>query len=274
MKWSQVTAYLRVLISLAIGLLFLTPIYMTLTTSLDTTAHVFTVPPHFLLDFNWSEWVQTWARFQWLTYISNTVIIAAATIAIALTTAVLAAYALSFLEFPGKNLAFSLILLVLMIPGETFLIPNFVIMAKLHLVDTRIAQILPYGATAFGMFLLRQFFLSLPKDYHEAAKMDGCGHLRFVVSILVPLCRPVLLTIALYIFIGTWNSLVWPLMVTQSPKVQPIEMALATFLTSDSSDWQGLSAAAMFATIPVIVLFVLFQRKIIQGISRGDGIRL
>ncbi len=264
---------IRAIFAVIVGLLFLVPIYITLTTSLDTPAHVFTFPPHLWLDFNWSVWVRTWHMYNWPLYMFNTIVIAISTIAIALATAVLAAYALTFVQFRGQTVVFSLVLLVLMIPSETFLIPNFVIMAKLHLVDTRIAQVLPYGATAFGIFLLRQFFLTLPKDYFEAAKIDGCGHLRFLWSIAIPLCRSVLVTIALYIFIGTWNSLIWPLMVTQSPRVQPIELALATYLTSDSSDWQGLSAAAMFATIPMVVLFLVFQRQIVRGISRGEGIR-
>ncbi|WP_157071265.1 carbohydrate ABC transporter permease [Alicyclobacillus acidiphilus] len=269
----RIRRLLRGVIALAIGLVFLLPIYITLTTSLDTPAHVFTYPPHFLLDFNWSVWVQTWKENDWLLYILNTVVIAVGTIAIAIVTTVLAAYALSFIPFRGQAVVFSLILLVLMIPSETFLIPNFVTMAKLHLVDTRLAQILPYGATAFGIFLLRQFFLSLPRDYWEAARMDGCGHLRFLWSIAVPLCRPVLFVIVLDIFIGCWNSLLWPLMVTNSPKSQPIEAALAQYLTQNSSDWQGLSAAAMFATIPMIILYIIFQRHIVRGISRGEGIR-
>jgi len=264
---------LRALVSVVISLLFLFPIYITLCTSLDTPAHVFMFPPHLTLDFNWSVWRRAWGLYNWVQYFFNTVAIALTTIAIALTTTVLAAYALSFVRFRGQDVVFATILVVLMIPGETFLIPNFVIMAKLHLIDTRLAQVLPYGASAFGIFLLRQFFLSLPKDYMEAAKMDGCGHLRFLWSIAIPLCRPVLITLALYIFIGTWNSLLWPLMVAQNPGVQPIELALATFLTSNSSDWQGLSAAAMFATLPIIVIFLFLQKYIIQGVSRGDGIR-
>jgi len=263
----------RTVAAVVIGLLFLFPIYITLCTSLDTPAHVFTFPPHLTLDFNWSVWVKAWHLYNWLQFFFNTVTIALVTIAIALTTSILAAYALSFIRFRGQEVVFATILVVLMIPGETFLIPNFVIMANLHLVDTLTAQILPYGASAFGIFLLRQFFLSLPRDYMEAAKIDGCGHLRFLWSIAIPLCRPVLITLALYIFIGTWNSLIWPLMVAQNPSVQPIELALANFLTSNSSDWQGLSAASMFATLPIIVIFLFLQRYIIQGVSRGDGIR-
>lgn len=269
----RISGLIRAIIALAIGVIFLLPIYITLTTSLDQPAHVFTSPPHFGLDFNWSVWVHTWKQNNWMLYIANTVIIAIGTILIALSTTILAAYALSFIKFRGQTVAFTMVLLVLMIPRETFLIPNFVTMAKLHLVDTRLAQILPYGSTAFGIFLLRQFFLSLPRDYWEAASLDGCGHLRFLWSIALPLCRQVLFVIVLDIFIGCWNSLIWPLMVTNSPKAQPIEAALAQYLTQNASDWQGLSAAAMFATIPMIILYVLFQRQIVRGISRDGGIR-
>lgn len=270
MKWKGIP---RAVLALFVGLAFLVPLYVTLCTSLDTPAHVFTFPPHLWLDFQWSVYQKAWTEFHWLMFFRNTVLIAVMTIVIALATTILAAYALSFIQFRGQNVVFSLVLLVLMIPSEAHLIPNFVIMAKLHLVDTLIAQVIPYGATAFGIFLLRQFFLSLPKDYWEAARLDGCGHLRFLWSIAIPLCRPVLFTLALYIFIGCWNSLIWPLMVTGNPNVQPVEVALATFLNQDSSDWQGLSAAAIFTTAPIIIVYLFLQKHIIRGISRGDGIR-
>lgn len=268
--WKQI---LRVFVSLLVGLGFMLPLYFTLTTSLDTPAHVFTFPPHLMLDFNWDVYRQAWGMFHWLVYFRNTVVIAILTIVLALATTILAAYAFSFIHFRGRNLVFTLVLLVLMIPSETHLIPNFVIMAKMGLVDTIAAQVLPYGATAFGIFLLRQSFQTIPRDYWEAARVDGCGHFRFMRSIAVPLSRETLITIALYIFIGCWNSLIWPLMVTQSVGVQPIELALTTFLTTNSSDWQGLSAASIFSTLPIIVIYVILQKYVIWGISRGEGVR-
>lgn len=263
----------RATLALIVGLSFLVPLYITLTTSLDTPAHVFTFPPHLTLDFQWGVYTKTWHMFPWLTYFKNTIIIAVSTIALGLATTILAAYALSFIRFRGRNLMFGLILFVLMIPTEAQLIPNFVIMAKLHLVDTLIAQVLPYGATAFGIFLLRQTFMTIPKDYWEAARMDGCGHLRFLVTIAVPLARQTIFTIALYIFIASWNALIWPLMVTTSAKAQPIEVALANFLTTNSSDWQGLSAASVFIVVPIIIVYLILQKYIITGISRGEGIK-
>ncbi|QSO51123.1 carbohydrate ABC transporter permease [Alicyclobacillus curvatus] len=263
----------RTIVSLLIGLAFVIPFYITLVTSLDSKADVFRFPPHLLLDFRWNVYVRAWDMFRWPMYIANTILIAVITIAIALASSVLAAYALSFIKFRGRGFVFIVMLVVLMIPGEAHLIPNFVTLAKLNLLDTYWAQILPYGASVFGVFLLRQFFLSLSKDYQDAARIDGAGHLRFLWSVALPLCRPILFTIGLYIFIGSWNSLMWPLMVTQSHHVQPVEIALARFLQNNSVDWRRLSAAAVFTTLPVILVFVFLQKYIIRGISRGEGVR-
>ncbi len=190
---------LQAFVALCVGLTFLLPLYVSLVTSLDTRAHVFTFPPHLSLDWQWGNYARAWHMFRWMMYFGNTLFIAGVTIALALTTSVLAAYALSFIEFRGREAVFVAILLVMMIPGEAQLIPNFVTLNLLHLLDTYWAQILPYGVSVFGIFLLRQFFLSLPKDYWEAARMDGCGHLRYLWSIALPLCRPVLFTISLHL---------------------------------------------------------------------------
>lgn len=268
-----VRGFVRNLTALVVGLSFLLPLYIALVTSLDTKADVFTFPPHMTLDWQWQVYSRAWHMFRWLMYFGNTLLIAGLTIVITLTVSILAAYALSFIEFRGREVIFGLILLVIMIPSEAHLIPNFVLLNLMNLLDTYAAQILPYGASVFGIFLLRQFFLSLPKDYWEAARIDGCGHLRFLWSIALPLCRPVLFTIGLYIFIGSWNSLLWPLMVTQSHNVQPVEVALARFLDNNSVDWRRLSAASIFTTLPVIGIFLLLQKHIIRGISRGEGIQ-
>ncbi|QSO46049.1 carbohydrate ABC transporter permease [Alicyclobacillus mengziensis] len=263
----------RTVIAVIIGLAFIVPFYITVVTSLDSKADVFQFPPHLWLDFHWDVYARAWGMFRWPMYFGNTVLIAAVTIVIALTTSILAAYALSFIQFRGRELLFSLILVVLMIPSEAHLIPNFVTLAKLDLLDTYWAQILPYGASVFGIFLLRQFFLTLPKSYWDAARIDGAGHLRFLWTVAVPLCKPILFTIGLYIFIGSWNSLMWPLMVTQSHHVQPVEVALARFLQGNSVDWRRLSAAAVFTTLPVIIVFLFLQKYIIRGIGRGEGVR-
>ncbi|QQE79150.1 carbohydrate ABC transporter permease [Alicyclobacillus sp. SO9] len=270
---THISPALRAVFALLVGLAFLLPLYFTLVTSLDTKADIFTFPPHLTFDWQWSVYAKAWSMFRWPMYFANTLLIAGVTIVLALTTSVLAAYALSFVRFRGRTFIFSLILLVLMIPNEAQLIPNYLTLAVVHLTDTYWAQILPYGASVFGIFLLRQFFLSFPKDYWDSVRIDGGGHLQFLWHVVLPQSRPILFTIGLYIFIGSWNSLMWPLMVTQSHHVQPVEVALARFLTGNSVLWRRLSAASVFTTLPVVILFLVFQRYIIRGISRGEGIQ-
>lgn len=256
-----------------VGLAFLFPLYIALVTSLDTAAHVFTYPPHLIPDFDFSSYRRVWHMARWLMYFGNTLFITLTTIAIALITSVLAAYALSFLRFSGRTAIFMAILVVLMIPAEALLIPNYVILHALHLLNTYWAQILPYGASVFGVFLLRQFFLTLPPSYWEAAKIDGASHLRFLWSVALPLAKPVLFTIGLYIFIGSWNSFQWPLIVTTSHAVQPVEVAVSRLMMAHSVDWRRLSAAGIMTTLPLVLLFLGFQRHIIRGISRGEGLQ-
>lgn len=260
------------LLALGVAGAFLFPLYFTLTTSLDTRADVFRLPVHLALDWQWHVYAHAWAMAPWPLYFRNTSIIATCTIAIAFCTSTLAAYAFSFLEFWGRDVLFSLFLVVLMVPGEALLIPNYVTLAHLHLLNTLWAQILPYGASVYGVFLLRQFFLSLPRDLWEAASLEGAGHLRFLWYVAVPLARPVLLTAGLYILIGCWNSLLWPLIVTTSASVQPIEVAVATFVGAHSVDWRRLSAVGIFTTAPLVVVFLVLNRHILAGISAGDGI--
>jgi multiple sugar transport system permease protein len=263
----------RNLVALGAGLTFLFPLYIDWVTSMDTPRDLFTFPPHLLPDGDFHPYLRVWAMGRWPMYFANTLDITLMTILIALTTSVLAAYALSFLRFRGRETVFAVLLFALMIPFEALLIPNYVILHLMHLVNTRWAQILPFGGSIFGIFLLRQFFLSLPKSYWDAARMDGAGHLQFLWSVALPLARPVLYTVGLYIFIGTWNAFQWPLIITVSHNVQPIEVEVSRLILAHSTDWRRLSAAGIMVTAPLVVLFFFVQKYIIKGISRGDGIQ-
>lgn len=263
----------RGLVALAVALSFLFPLYIALVTSMDTPAHVFMFPPHLLPDFNFRPYVEMWHMGPWLMYFKNTVFITGTTIVIALATSVLGAYALSFFEFEGRNAVFMVALFVLMVPSEALLIPNYVILHEMNMLNTLWAQILPFGGSVFGVFLLRQFFLSLPKSYWDAARIDGASHLRFLWSVALPMAKPVLFTIGLYIGIGSWNSFQWPLIVTVSHNVQPIEVEVQRLMSSQSVEWRRLSAAGIMATMPLIVLFLFVQKYIVRGLSRGEGLQ-
>lgn len=259
--------------SVLVALVFLFPLYIALVTSLDRASHVFVFPPHLTIDWNFSPYARVWHMARWPMYFGNTLFITLTTIVIALATSITAAYALSFFRFKGRNAVFVALLVVLMVPAEALLIPNYVILHMMNLLNTYWAQILPYGGSVFGVFLLRQFFLTLPSSYWDAARMDGAGHLRFLWSIALPLARPTLYTIALYIFIGSWNSFQWPLIVTTSHHVQPIEVEVSRLMMGHSVDWRRLSAAGIMVTLPLVALFLFVQKHIIRGISRGEGIQ-
>lgn len=263
----------RALVGLAIGLSFLFPLYIAFVTSVDTAAHVFVFPPHLVPDFDWSSYLRVWHMGRWPMYFANTLFITGTTILLALTTSVLGAYALSFFSFKGRNGLFMFLLMALMIPAEALLIPNYVILHSMGLLNTRWAQILPFGGVIFGVFLLRQFFLSLPGAYWDSARIDGASHLRFLWSVALPLAKPVLFTLALYIFIGSWNSFQWPLITTTSHSVQPLEVEVSRLMMAHSVDWRRLSAAGIMTTIPLVVVFLLLQKHIIRGIGRGEGLQ-
>jgi len=184
-----------------------------------------------------------------------------------LTVTSMAAYALSRLRFRGREGLFRLVLATLMIPAPVTLIPVFVIITRLGLFDRYPALILPGGASAFGVFLLRQFFLGIPMELEEAAFLDGASHLRVFAQVMVPLCKPALGTLAIFTFIGFWNDFAWPLIVTNDLQMRTLPVGLAIFQGQYVTQYSMLMAAAVLATVPMLVAFLVFQKNITEGIA-------
>jgi multiple sugar transport system permease protein len=159
-----------------------------------------------------------------------------------------------------------------MIPAATTLIPNFLIIRTLGWFDKFYALIIPFAASVFGIFLLRQYFMSMPKELWEAAQIDGASRFRYFRSIALPLAKPAIVTIAINSFLGSWTSFLWPTVMTQSPDKQLIEVALNSFLGEKGQQWSQLAAASVFTTIPIVILFFFVQRQFIEGIG-GGGIK-
>ncbi len=154
-----------------------------------------------------------------------------------------------------------------MVPFEVTLVPNFIVIRNLQWSDHYEALIIPWIASAFSIFLLRQFFRAIPQELHDAAVMDGCTHLRFLASIVLPLSRPALITSGLFTFLASWNSLMWPLLVTNRPEMRPIQVAMATFIGDAGTQIQLLLAAVTISVIPVIIVYLILQRWFIEGIA-------
>lgn len=223
-----------------------------------------------LLPSQWlfSNYVTAWNQVAvFPRYFANTIFIASATVLGVLITATLAAYAFARMQFPGRDLLFMILLSTMMVPFEVTLVPNFILVRFFGWINQYQALIIPWTASAFSVFLLRQFFRSIPPDLYDAAVLDGANHLQFLWSIVVPLSRPALITSALLTFLGSWNALMWPLLVTNTPQMRPIQVGIASFITDAGTQVQLLMAAVTISVVPVILLYLVLQRWFIEGIA-------
>lgn len=262
---------LNVTLICAVGLVFLFPLLWVLNTSLARDGDVYAVPPSFLPAWNWENYARAWEAAPWPRYFGNTVLIAGSVSALAVTTSLLAGFAFALMRFRGRGLAFGLTVAVLMVPQSVLLIPNFIVASRVGLLDTYLIQILPWAATGFGVFLVRQFFSTLPPALFEAAELDGAGPLRMLFQVATPLALPSLVLVGLNAFLGSWNAFLWPYLFTSSDDVRPIEVGLQRFLGTEGTDWTGLSAAVVFTTVPLIVLFLSLQRFFMAGAAGASG---
>ena len=204
--------------------------------------------------------------FQWF---FNSLLAATLQTALILATASMAAYALARMQFPGRRLMTGVILVTLFVPPVALVIPNYVIVAELEWLDTLTAVVVPGAAGAFGVFFLRQFFLSLPKELEEAALIDGAGRLRVFLQVILPLSKPALATLALLSFLTNWNDFLWPLYVLFSPEKLTLQPGLSTLNSAYSTDYATIMAGGVVASLPVLLLFVATQRFVVEGVSRS-----
>ncbi len=260
---------------LAAALLVAYPFYFMVSTSFKDFFEATTTPPTFFPTVLHPEnYAKAWDAAPWGRYFVNTILVSIVTTVGETVTAILAAYAFARLDFRGKNALFLLFLATLMIPPEATLIPNYIIMSRRFLdwYDSYQVQIVPFLATAFSIFLLRQHFLSVPRELADAARIDGAGHLRFLWSVVLPISVPALVTVALIGFLGSWNAFQWPLIMTSQPEYRPLQMGLAAFRQEAGSSYHLLMAAATFTIAPIVLLYLVAQRYLIQGVAR-TGIR-
>lgn len=246
------------------------PFFWMLSTALKTGAEARRFPPVLApADPHWGNFAAAWEAAPFGSYFLNSGFVAGSVALLVMATALGAGYAFGQLRFPGKPVLFAVYLSTLMIPFEVTLIPNFLLIRQLGWYDTYLALILPWSASAFSVFLLTQFFRTLPTDFREAAELDGCGHLQFLTRVGAPLARPALSTAGLFAFLGSWNSLLWPLLVAKSETLYPVEVGLQVFLQAEGPQPHLLMAASTLAMVPVLVLFFLAQRTFLEGVSAG-----
>lgn len=216
------------------------------------------------------NFARAWDAAPFARYFLNTAMLVAMILAVQLVLGTLAAYAFARYEFRGKNVAFALVLVQLMIMPDILLVENYKTMAKLGLVDTLVAIGLPYFASAFAIFLLRQTFLGIPKELDEAARVEGAGPMQTLWRVYVPLARPVYTAFALVSVSFHWNNFLWPLIITNSVTARPLTVGLQVFSSVDQGvDWSVITAATLMTSGPLLVGFLLFQRQFVQSFMRA-----
>jgi len=213
-----------------------------------------------------------WERGNFLLAFANSTFVALAVTGLQIVTSALAGYALARLRFWGREAIALILLATLVIPFQLLVVPIFLVLKWGHLINTYGALILPTAANGFGIFLMRQFFQTIPVELEEAAALDGATRWQTLWQVLLPLARPALVTLFLFTFIGEWNDLFKPLVFTTRPELRTVQLALAEFQEQFTNDWSLMMAAVMIATIPVIILFLLGQRQFIRGIA-ATGIK-
>jgi multiple sugar transport system permease protein len=243
------------------------PFFWQLLTSLQTLGQATSVPPTFTPSWHWSNYTEVFHSTPFLRQFLNTVIITVARVLAQLLFCSMAAYAFARLRFPGRNFLFLLILSVLMVPSQVFLLPQYQMVSKLNLLNTLSGIVLPGLFSAFGTFMLRQFFMSLPVDVEEAARLDGAGPVRIFWSVMLPLAKPGLISMGVLTVLWSWNDLLWPLVVINDDNRMPLSVGLATLQGEHVTDYPVLMAGSLLASLPMIVMFIAAQRRITEGIA-------
>ena len=221
----------------------------------------------------WDNYITAWRDANFKDYFFNSVIIAAITVGGQMVFSTLAGYAFARIKFPAKSFLFTLLLSTLMIPEAVVWIPNFITVTWLGRVgpipwiNNWPALTVPFMASAFSIFLLRQFFIQIPAELWDSAQIDGAGHLRFLIQIAIPLARPALLTVALFSFIGSWNALAWPILVTTSPDWRPISYGLSSFLDEAGAQVHLQMAGSVITILPIVLLYLFVQKQFTEGIA-------
>jgi len=256
------------LVLLPLTLVMIVPLVWMLITSVETLRETQHFPPILTPEqLRWQNYRDVLEQAPFARWFLNTLVVTVAVVVGNLLFCSLAGYAFARIRFFGRDVVFLLVLATLMIPFQVILIPSFLIVRKLGLIDTLGALILPNLAGAFGIFLLRQFFRTLPVELEEAARIDGASRLGVLFKIVLPLSGPALATVAIVTFLWTWNDFLWPLVTIYSPDNMTLQLGLLTFSGAHQSNTHLLMAANVMSMVPVLVLFVLAQRYFIRGIA-------
>ncbi len=261
-----------ILSAIAVATLF--PLFWLLSTALKSQSeNIFQSPPQLLPSQPTLEnFVNVWQSNPFGQYLFNSTFVAVLTVGLNLLFCALAAYPLARLSFAGRDWIFIAIISTIMIPFQIVMIPLYILTVQLGLRNTYLGMIFPSLASAFGIFLLRQAFISVPKEMEEAARMDGCSELGIWWYVMLPAVRPALVTLAIFVFIGSWSDFLWPLIVIQDESLYTLPLGVAKLAGTFSLDWRLVAAGSVISIVPVMLLFLFLQRYIVPT-ETGSGVK-
>lgn len=265
------TIALTILVAIGAAAMFF-PFLWTLITSVSSGAGLSATPQLIPDDPSLAAYAELFENTPFLQVIANSLGLAIATTLAQLATSALAAYAFSRLPFRGSNIVFAIYLATMMIPIQVLIVPLFVEIKMLGLLNSYIGVLLPGLASAFGVFLLRQAMNAVPRELDEAAKIDGAGHFRIFGTIVLPLVGPAVATLTVFAFMSSWNSFLWPLIVLRTPELQTLPIALAGLQGQYTTQWDVLMAGSVISVIPMVLIYIFAQRYVIQGVA-NTGIK-
>lgn len=250
------------------ALLFVLPLFWMIMTSFMPDSDINRFPPKFLPStVSFAGYGALFTDSDIVLWLRNTVIVSTTGVFAHLVLCSLAGYGFARLRFVGRGTAFFLLIATIMVPIQLLMIPTFVMFSRLNLVNTLTAAIVPWLASAFGIFLMRQFFLSLPVELEDAARLDGCNRMQVFFRIVLPLSKPALATLAIFTLLGSWNDLIWPLIAISDESWYTVQLGLANFQGTRRTQWQLLMAGNVVATLPLLIGFVLAQKQFVKTMA-------
>ena len=264
-------------ILIATSLLSIFPfIWLTSTSLKGINEDIFAYPPTIIpQDFSWTNYIEVWQRVNFMDYFWNSLIVAGLTVILNLVLSSLAAYPLARMQFKGKKFCFFVILATIMIPFQAIMLPVYLITLKLHLIDSvnntmgYIGLVMPFAVSAFGIFLMRQAFLKVPHEVEEAAIVDGCNVFQMFIKVVLPMVKPTLAVLAVFVFIGSWGEFLWPSILLTKDSMYTLPVGINNLQGMFSANWRYIASGSIISTIPIIIFFLMMQKYFISGENDG-----
>lgn len=259
------------------SLLSIFPFIWLISTSLKgVNEDIFAYPPMIIpQDFTWANYIDVWHKVNFMGYFWNSLIVAGLTVILNLILSSLAAYPLARMQFKGKKFCFFAILATIMIPFQAIMLPVYLITLKLHLIDSvnnvmgYIGLVMPFAVSAFGIFLMRQAFLKIPKEIEEAAVVDGCNIFEMFIKVVLPMVKPTLAVLAVFVFIGSWGEFLWPSILLTKESMYTLPVGINNLQGMFSANWRFIAAGSIISTVPIIIFFLMMQKYFISGENEG-----